>query len=231
MSVRTSDLCELAERIPAVAEALRLEQLEQRGDYRGKILPEFKRQRVGLSTHVVGGIAKVVKILGLTYQSDTDHLSHVISDIVQGWALDVEGRDSDKWQEAANHFAYNMCRNPGLLPSLKDQELVKMAFLQGVRMGLGDFNVRHTPERLRLMQQRLKARGLGNPAKILMDQLDGAKIQLRLFEKQQERLLQSGPRLAIGTSASSDNDIDMDGEDITGESDDLFEFDEAGMVA
>ena len=100
-----------------------------------------------------------------------------------------------------------------------------MAFLLGVCLGLRDPNDKNLSLQSSLaMRLKLKATtiGLENPAKILRNELDGAKIQLALcqrgFDTRYQRLLQEGVEESVG------EDEDMS------ERMSLFDFNDDGMV-
>ncbi|KAK4556216.1 hypothetical protein LTR86_006913 [Recurvomyces mirabilis] len=81
-----------------------------------------------------------------------------------------------------------------IVQDLREYMKVRMAFLDGLRWGLGIFNVRHSSEGMALMMEKATVAGLGDPAKILADELDAAKLQIDVFGRTQHALVEDGGR-------------------------------------
>ena len=156
-----------------------------------RIYAEMKAQAFALDTDSTIALAKFVRFLGFGMESAVEHVAHVVSDVLQGWGITVTPRSHTEWAQAANIFAVALCSTvPGSSSTLY---CIKLAFLDGVRWSQGDSNTRHSPEKMRAMLRRAKAINLEDPAKILTNELDAAKLRIILYDKKQQRLLQTGP--------------------------------------
>lgn len=154
-------------------------------------------QKLALNAHTIPAIAAVVKFCGLRPESATEHIMHIVSDIVQGWSIAVSHRSPAQWSSAADTFASAMV-TPSATPGwVKDFQKTKLAFLDGVRWAQGDVNARHKAERMRTMLTRARRIGLEDPAKILRDELDAAELTIGLYDQKQQRVLQGGGNVGL----------------------------------
>jgi len=149
----------------------------------------MKAEVFALTTTSIVALARFVQLLGFNGRSAMDHIAHVVSDVLQGWGIAVARRSHAEWAKAADDFANALCTSP---QPMSTRQSIKLSFLDGVRWSRGDFNTRHSAEKMRIMLRRAKAINLDNPAKILTDELDATKLNLMLYDKKQQRLLQSG---------------------------------------
>lgn len=183
-----SDILRFATINPIIGEALSFDLLPQRGAFETRILSELRARNVQLNSAIISGMARLAALLGLGL-SDTDKLSNIVSDIIQGWAIQLQPLTSPEWAKYATTFAIQLCQSTGGELSLHHQE-AKLGFLDGVRWGSSKhWNTRHSAERMRLMQKQARMIGVDDPVKILTDELDAAKVQLRMLGRQQARLL------------------------------------------
>lgn len=107
-----------------------------------------------------------------------------------------------------------------------------MAFLLGICRGLKDSNekniVAHSmPAHLQKLRQEAVAAGLENPATILRNELDAARIHLMVQQKSYERRYLPAPSQLVLQDAV---DVDMDGEEETQDGMNVFQFDENGVI-
>ncbi|KAK4609673.1 hypothetical protein CLAFUR0_14550 [Fulvia fulva] len=187
-TLKVSDILRFATINPIIGEALSFDLLPQRGAFETRILSELRARNVQLNSAIISGMARLAALLGLGL-SDTDKLSNIVSDIIQGWAIQLQPLTSPEWAKYATTFAIQLCQSTGGELSLHHQE-AKLGFLDGVRWGSSKhWNTRHSAERMRLMQKQARMIGVDDPVKILTDELDAAKVQLRMLGRQQARLL------------------------------------------
>lgn len=91
---------------------------------------------------------------------------------------------------------------------MKSYQRMKIAFLDGVRWSQGDVNARHRAERMRVMLTRARRIGLDDPARILRDELDAAKLEVMMYDQKQQQLLQGvSNHRAIADADVDDEDI------------------------
>lgn len=191
---------------PAVDSALRLNQLAaDRTSYAKKILASFQAETLVLDKEAIRAIASVVRFLGLDASFAIEPVMHIVSDILQGWAFTVKHDTPAGWSQAAGTFAAAMDSPSGSI-DIRAFENMKLAFLDGVRWSRGDFNTRHNPETMRIMLVRAKKIGLEAPTKILTDELDAVKLNLMLYDKNQQRLLHGTASQALLTEADNEDD-------------------------
>ncbi|KAK3695891.1 hypothetical protein LTR37_018296 [Vermiconidia calcicola] len=214
----------------AIGSALRLGEIErERKGYAKVILPALLDQQVRLTPKMIEAVAEMVEFFGLTPKSPIAHIAGMISDYVEGWGLKVdEYHVGTEWIAAASVFAQVLCEKRA---TLKDFEAVKMAFLDGVLWGnTRERNGKFRPEKRQRIMKRGKKIGLESPAKLLCDELDAVKLILMSFEKQQQRLLESGStgqlQLEEGEQTEDEGIEDDMAQDIDEDVDDDVEGDE-----
>lgn len=184
-----AQLMRLAACVPAVGSLLRLDQLSaERQGLTATIQPAFKAQEVPLDGRSISAMAEIALFLGLTTASAIEHVIHIVSDLIQGWAVAVSYQTQQKWLDDATCFASAMqVARHGSLQSLQG---MKLAFLEGVRWSRGkDTSTRHNAESIRLMLLRARKIGLDDISKMLCNELDATKSGLQLFETRQQKLL------------------------------------------
>ncbi|KAK3669326.1 hypothetical protein LTR78_010788 [Recurvomyces mirabilis] len=192
-TVGLEDMVKLAKKVAAVGHALNFQLLAGKKDFRTKVRPQLESARVELLPAVINAMARFLKLLGLTPASTMEQISYLAADIVQGWAFRIEAHTPpEEYQQMSAIFAYVFCK--GSFPDLREHMKVRMAFLDGLRWGLGTFSVRHSVEALALMQRKANMAGLAHPAKILSDELDAARLHITMFGRKQQALITDGGR-------------------------------------
>ena len=206
-TLKVSDILRFATANPIIGQALAFDLISQRGAYETRILPTLRARNIQLNAAIIEAMAKLANLLGLT-SSDMNQLSSIVTDILQGWAIQLPRLTSLEWAKHASTFETQLCQTTGDQLSMLNQE-TKLGFLDGLRWGSSKhWNTRHSPERMRLMQKQAKLVGLNDPVKILTDELDAAKVRLSMMGRQQTRLLRSSLGQGAGARA-----IGHDGED------------------
>ncbi|CAK1367151.1 hypothetical protein CB0940_10470 [Cercospora beticola] len=211
-TIKVKDLLRLSKTSPAIDHVLRADILSEKSALFRKE-SDFIRQKVPLNTFSVKAIAEIARFLGLDRTSPLDHISHIVADIVQGWHLQVVPRDQQEWRALATLFARNYLSTPA---GLVQEQTVRMAFLDGVRFGQGQFNARHKPETVAAMTKRAKMVGLECPARIITDELDAIKVMAWSQEQRVGKLLKSRKEqlmLEEGFVESSEEEEDQEEED------------------
>lgn len=139
--------------------------------------------------------------------------------------MSVEYREESEWYRLATAFARHVCKRTVPPVSLiKDLEKVKLAFLKGIEWGCGKVNATHSAALIDQKNRKAAAVGLADPRKIIVDQLDAAKLVVMAHQKTEERRLekyhQQGHLLPAAPTddeqlddGQDDNDVDMDVED------------------
>lgn len=151
--------------------------------------------------------------------------SNSVSDVVEGWSVSVERREEAEWYKLSTAFARHVCKRTIPPVSLiKDVEMVKLAFLKGIEWGCGKVNATHSTALIAHKNQKAAAVGLADPRKIIVNELDAAKLLVMAHQKTEDRRLQKyhqQGQLLPATIADDeefdddqeDNDIDTDMED------------------
>lgn len=199
------ELFQLTVSRPAVGSLLRLNHLAKSITALKTLTQSLHDQHIKLDTSTATSMAEVVRFLSLQPDGSPEHLMHIISDIVQGWSLAVSYHSPQQWSSMAGTFASAMI-TPSGDSWLKDYQRMKMAFLDGVRWSQGDVNARHKAERMRTMLSRARKIGLEDPAKILRDELDAAKLGIMMYDQKQKRLVEG--RASQALLAEDDNEHD-----------------------
>ncbi|KAM3413844.1 hypothetical protein BST61_g10521 [Cercospora zeina] len=207
-TVKVQDLVRLVQSSPAVGYVLRINILSDRSALSKKELV-FLQQKVPLNTFSVKAIAELARFMGLDKASPIEHISHIVADVIQGWHLHVVRRDEQEWRALATLFARTF--SSGTPSGLLQEQTIRMAFLEGVQFGRGDFNARHKPETVVIMTKRAKLIGLESPARIITNELDAIKIMAWSQEQRVTNLLKSRKEqlmLEAGFEKSSEDDED-----------------------
>ncbi|KXL42365.1 MAG: hypothetical protein FE78DRAFT_73425 [Acidomyces sp. 'richmondensis'] len=188
----TFQLCklfDLADRIPAIQNILRFQVLEAEGDYRSELRGKLEEDNVELSPGIVAALAQIVKLC-LDCQSPVEQIGFLVAEIVFGWAFILQHAKPEEWLTIAAVFSHVLCGN-SKPNGIVDEQRAKLAFLEGVKWGCGSYNTRHTPKAVLKMQNKAQSIGLGCPAKLLSNELGTLQLDLWLFERQQQRVIQS----------------------------------------
>ncbi|CAK4035002.1 Hypothetical predicted protein [Lecanosticta acicola] len=244
-TVRVRDLVRLARGNPVLEQALALQLLTKHMAFQTSLLPTLRRREIGMTVPIVRGIASLIDFMGCR---DMDQISHVVADIVQGWAIQLEWRSTTEWAQLASVFAESLPGSSG-----QQAQPARLGFLDGLRWGCSKhFNTGHSASRVRKMQKQARKVGLEDPMKILLDELDAAKIRVRLLGAEQARVIQDSEtrtrrqqRVVMGHAVDEYEAEDDDDEDTiqvrrprhdhVGEEDDeldddVFEMGEDGLV-
>lgn len=84
----------------------------------------------------------------------------------------------------------------------------------GVFWGLGDFNAKFRADRIRRTLFRARKSGIEDPAKILSDEMSGARIAIATSAQAHQRLLHNGPSQLLLAAEEEDEDSAEDGDEI-----------------
>ena len=114
--------------------------------------------------------------------------------------------------------------------NIRTLEQLHIAFLIGCSLALGDpnitnFHARQSVQNKQRILRKSKAIGLENPAAILCNELDAAKLHLMLQHKSYERLLSAPPSQRLLADG-----VDVDEEDEQDDERSMFEIGEDGVV-
>ena len=192
-----ADLLRKAQSAPAIGLILRPDILTDKSSLSKKEL-EFARQKVPLNTLSVRAIAELARFIGLSEHSPLEHISHIVADVIQGWHLSVVRRAEQEWSDLATTFCNAFVGNARL--RLVREQIIRLAFLDGVRFGMGDFNARYKPEAIVTMNKRARNIGLENPTRIITNELDAVRIMAHSHEIRVANLIKrwEGPLLIKG---------------------------------
>lgn len=213
-TVKVVDLLNLPRSHPELGRILRYEILQDRASLTNKEIL-LRQQEVPLNSVTAKGIALIARCLGVTAQSPTLVVSHIVGDVVRGWGLASEFRSPQSWREIAERFVRVFLEpesghwvGPGQVQTLK------FAFLHGVRWGQGDFNARHQPKAMAKMQQKARLIGLEFPEKIISDEVDAWKIGLFAHGQTVAKLLKAPKQPLLLEEAFEDDMEEEDGDDV-----------------
>jgi hypothetical protein len=99
-TITLADLIAFEKGNRAVRRVLRLDKLASAKSPATEITKTLKQDNVRVDGPTATAIAEIVIFLGLDYTSSIDMLSRAVHEIVQGWALKVDGESQEEW----NHF-------------------------------------------------------------------------------------------------------------------------------
>ncbi|KAK1818706.1 hypothetical protein LTR12_006891 [Friedmanniomyces endolithicus] len=203
---RIADLQALAAKDPSVEQALQLQTLELGGNYRKVLWPILRAAKVGIKPPILGAMAKLMRKLLSKAESPAAHIAHVVTDIVHGCAFVIEVNTTPlEWQQLSAWFAQEFCR--GEFPDLRRHQMVRAAFLEGVKWACGSYNARFTAEGIETVQRRAARVGLRDPPAILNQELEAAKAETTAYFGTQQFAIgggsNDGQQLAIASSSQS----------------------------
>ncbi|KAK0278458.1 hypothetical protein LTR35_009197 [Friedmanniomyces endolithicus] len=200
---RIADLQALAARDPNVEHALQLQTLEMAGNYRKVLRPILRAARVGMKPPILGAMAKLVRKLLTKVESPAAHVAYLVTDIVHGCAFVIEINTTPlEWQQLSAWFAQEFCK--GEFPDLRRHQMIRAAFLEGVKWACGSYNARFTAEGIETVQRRAARVGLRDPLAILNQELEVAKAQTAAYFGTQQLAIggnNGGQQLAIASSS------------------------------
>lgn len=110
-------------------------------------------------------------------------------DVVEGWVLQIDRRESQEWYALAAVFERHLCKQSPKPITELERLRVKAAFLDGVHWGCGDVNTRHSTERIAKKDRQAARVGLADPAKIVTDVLAAQSFELRSNQAMETRRL------------------------------------------
>ena len=147
--------------------------------------------KIRLDSETLNAIAKLVKVTGINAASDIDAVSQMVADIARGFCVQLECWPPDDWREAAARFQHALTRHShnGRFPSLRQCQRLQLAFLEGIRASLGDANAKASREGIQAMARKAASIGLSSPAAIVIEELEGARLQIARYQNWQERLV------------------------------------------
>lgn len=210
-----------------MGEALRLAELGEGGTYYHHILANFKRQKRELTSALARAIGKIgTSLFGFTAKTRAAVWQAFVANVCEGWAL-KPAEASSKWP-LANNFAHAILRESSKPVDFRTQEMLKMAFLTGVKFATGDRMAIHKPFRFRQIDARstkmvrymklacdslvlICSQGLPSPTKILTDQYDEVTVHLSNYEDDQNQTIARGKRGFLLTAATSEVADEGDG--------------------
>ncbi|TKA35981.1 hypothetical protein B0A54_12205 [Friedmanniomyces endolithicus] len=166
-----------------------------------------------------------IQLLGFT---DRTHPTTKVSDIIQGWRLQISPLSPPEWTSLSNTFSHVLCGR-STFPSLERALQLQMTFLHAVRAGLGEFNMMFDPILIRRVTRFV---GLGDPREVVMVSVAGATAAVGEYEREQEaRYAEAvGARRLLAGSRAERLVLESDVESPDGAGSDVVAVDGAGGV-
>jgi hypothetical protein len=185
-TVSLRDLGQAIEEDPELCALLRLRTLMTKRKFLDTQRQDLAADDVQLSSAVVSATARLALLLGVNSRWPIE-LRHIVSDLIEGWKIVAGGfRTPETWLALANTFSHAMTRNDTRAPTLRQQEALKVAFLEGVRWGLAKPNSAHTE--ISALQKRWRVAGLDSVDLILKQEVhELTNIHQRLVSTTQKR--------------------------------------------
>ena len=217
-TISLKDLLHVVHANPALERIVGVDLMKAKIKSMDALQREFKdRELLLLAPGIIEAMATLCHTLGLTIASSTDNLRHVVSDVVQGWKLRTTRKTDVEWSDAATRFATAFCIAVSVsLPTHNEQEKLRSSFLYGVQMGLGDRNVLHNGDRVRVMLFRARQIGLEDPGRIVVRALQNVLQGVMAYnDKQLARYSASSQRgkgqgrLLVSSTVDDEDDAIM----------------------
>lgn len=118
----------------------------------------LREQAPQLTAELTIEFASLLIAFGVNTATPTAMIAKLVSDFVQGWAIDVANNSKARWRRHAAIFAYQLDNNRNA--SEAQFQAVEQAFLDGLSSGVGDFNWQADPIKTRVMAKRATKAGL-----------------------------------------------------------------------
>lgn len=203
-----------------LTEMMRLEILSGTRSYQTGKRPQLQQGKVEVSKTTAVCTAKIAQLLGLQASSAFEHHRHIVHDLVSSYKMVVSYHDSSEWRDIAAHYAHPICRTSDAPVSATDQALLRLAFLEGVRLGSScDFKFSRIDAKIvQSLQRKAQLIGLQDPGRVVSGEADAVKLRLGLEQKRQWKVFDRRPSQMLL------EDGDDDGADRE------FEIDDSGMV-
>ncbi|EME87268.1 uncharacterized protein MYCFIDRAFT_75134 [Pseudocercospora fijiensis CIRAD86] len=184
------DLMQFVQHSEVLRETLRFDLITMTLDLKSRIIPALEQRNLGLTSELVEAFARLANLMGFTTQSSIEHISNLLCELCQGWAINLVRHTDSQWNHLAGIFSNALFTADGRPPNVRDEMCLKRGFLDGVAFGSSaHFNTRHSEKTINLMYKQARAIGLGDPGKIIMDELASAQLALMMFEKRQQKTL------------------------------------------
>ncbi|KAK4507903.1 hypothetical protein PRZ48_001638 [Zasmidium cellare] len=221
---KAKDLLSYVSRHASLENALRLHILREPRLSSANKRAEMTRDKMSLTTDLAAGLSHLCISLGLDAHSPVEHLSHIVMDVIDGWALQVDRREREEWWALATVFERNLSKRSAKPITEKERVCIRFAFLDGVAWGSGEVNARHKTERIAKKGRQAARIGLADPAKIVTDILDATKLAVQSYSAMETRRLnnyherrqltiEAGPSTVMNVSDDDEGDDDEDDDD------------------
>ncbi|KAK4948254.1 hypothetical protein LTR10_012788 [Elasticomyces elasticus] len=116
--------------VPIIGQAPRFDILELEGGFLTKLRLMLEEAKVQLLPSVINAVARIIRELLPGGDASAQHISHLVTDIVQGWAFEIEADTTlEEWLQMSTIFSHVLCK--GNILDLGRQHLVRAAFLDG----------------------------------------------------------------------------------------------------
>lgn len=203
-----------------IARLLRLEILSSTGSYQTSIRPRLQQGKVDVDVDAAACMAKIALLLGVQHNSTFEHHRDIVSDIVASYRMVVNYHDAEAWRNIAAPYAHSICRESQAPISAKDQALLKLAFLEGLRLGASyDFRMSKIDARtIESLQRKARLIGLEDPGRIVSGEADAVKLHVGLEQSRQWKVFECRPSQVL-----------LADEEVDGESS-VFQMGEDGLV-
>lgn len=221
--IRTLDVGELMASIAAsrdLTTVFRLDTLSAPSGYQTVVRQKLQRGHVDVTPAVALCFAKLALLLGLSATSTFEHHRHLVNDLTSSYKMVVSYHEPEEWRNIAAHYCHTICRQSESPVSAKDQAVLKLAFLEGVRLGASfDFKMSRIDARtVQSLQRKARLIGLEDPGRIISGEANAVKIHVAVEQKRQWKLFDLRPSQLLLE----------DGADVDAGS--VFEMDEDGIV-
>ncbi|OQO01091.1 hypothetical protein B0A48_13334 [Cryoendolithus antarcticus] len=169
-------------RAPSLDKFLRLGTVAKGIVNKVSVSKQLKDEKLPLADHV-DAIAQVVLFVDPKF-TEFDKMWCICYEVIRGWEIKVDRRDSGQWAEFARAFAHSICRRRDKPTSLADQAVMMEAFRRAVKWSLGVANTRYKPQEIEMMERRASKAGLQDDACIVWEELWKAQNALDRVQRQ-----------------------------------------------
>lgn len=206
---------------PALARLLRFGILSAPGAYQTEIRLSLQRGQVSLDPSTATSMAKLAQILQLPLDSPFEHHRHLTHDLVSSYKLLVTHHTPQEWLVIASSYAHVFVRATTGPVSAITQAKLKLAFLEGVRLGaVTDLRLpRLDAKTMGTLQRKARLIGIDDAGRMIAGEADAVKVHVGLEQRRQWRAI-SG---VAGRMVEGGEEADSDGESV-------FEMDDDGVV-
>lgn len=144
---------------PVMAQVMQLDHISKPHNV-ARVRKYMEDAPVSLDTNLTASLANLLRGFGMDAFTPSDMIAKLVADFIRGWKITLEEDSFPRWKALGMVFAYAMTENTRLRVEEKQLNILRDAFLCGLRSGVGELNWQYREERTRKMARKATQAGL-----------------------------------------------------------------------